>query len=181
MNPPHTLRLIILAMAMAAGGCAGTAKMTAPDVPANLTPPAGQVLFLEAVASGVQVYECAAKADQPTTFEWTFRAPEAALSDRRGRSLGKHYAGPTWESNDASTVVGEVRARDPGPDATAIAWLLLNAKSTSGNGVFSKTASIQRIATVGGPAPSLPCTAGNAKQVVRVPYSAVYYFYRAAP
>src|SRR5437016_7647191 len=30
---------------------------------------------------------------------------------RSGRSLGKHYAGPTWESVDGSTVVGEAKAR----------------------------------------------------------------------
>ena len=129
-----------------------------PEVPANLRPPAGQVMFLEALASGVQIYECAPKADQPAAYEWAFRAPEAPLVDRRGRSLGKHYAGPTWESTDGSSVVGEVKARDPGPVPTAIPWLLLNAKSTAGAGVFGATKSIQRVQTVGGlPHPALRC------------------------
>ena len=152
-----------------------------PDVPANLRAPAGQVLFLETLASGVQVYECTPKADQPSIHEWVFRAPEASLADRSGRSLGKHYAGPTWESTDGSTVIGEVKARDAGPTATAIPWLLLNAKATAGAGVFGATKSIQRVQTVGGVAPTEPCGAANAKQVVRVPYTATYYFYRAAP
>ena len=111
-------------------------------------------------------------------FEWTFRAPEAALVDRAGRTVGKHYAGPTWEWTDGSTVVGEVKARDPGPDKSAIPWLLLAAKSTSGSGLFNQTRSIQRVQTAGGIAPLQACTAANARQVVRVPYTASYYFYR---
>jgi hypothetical protein len=78
-------------------------------------------------------------------------------------------------------VVGEVKARDPGPDSTAIPWLLLNAKATAGAGVFGATKSIQRIKTTGGLAPNQPCSAANSTQSARVPYTASYYFYRAAP
>jgi len=152
-----------------------------PDVPATLHPPAGQVVYLEALATGVQIYECVSKPDAPSTYEWAFRAPEAALVDRSGRSLGKHYAGPTWESVDGSTVAGEAKARDPGPKQSAIPWLLLSAKATTGGGTFGQAKSIQRLQTVGGIAPSEPCGATNAKQIARVPYTASYYFYRAAP
>lgn len=150
-----------------------------PEVPATLRPPAGQVVYLEALATGVQIYECTSKRDDPSAYEWAFRAPEAALVDRSGRSLGKHYAGPTWESVDGSTVVGEVKAADPGPRRSAVAWLLLGAKATTGGGTFGQAKSIQRVQTVGGVAPSEPCSATNAKQVARVPYTASYYFYRA--
>jgi Protein of unknown function (DUF3455) len=129
----------------------------------------------------VQIYECAAKPDQPSRFEWAFQAPEATLVDRNGRALGRHFAGPTWEAVDGSTVVGDVKSRDPGPDGLAIPWLLLTAKSTAGTGVFSQAKSIQRVRTAGGIAPVQACTAENAKQIVRVPYTATYYFYRAAP
>jgi hypothetical protein len=98
--------------------------------------------------------------------------------DAAGKRLGKHYAGPTWESLDGSTVVGEVKARDPGPDPQAIPWLLLTAKSTTGTGVFAQTKSIQRVQTAGGAAPSQPCSVANATQLARVPYTAKYYFYR---
>ena len=165
---------------LVASGCATGPVLAPPDVPAPLRAPAGQSVFLEALATGVQIYECASKPDQPSTFEWTFRAPEAALVDRSGRSIGKHYAGPTCESLDASTAVGELKARDPGPSPSAIPWLLLAAKSTTGAGVFSQTKSIQRVQTVGGIAPIEPCSAANAKQVARVPYTATYYFYRSA-
>lgn len=152
-----------------------------PDVPAALRPPAGQVVYLEALATGVQIYQCLSKPNEPSTYEWAFRAPEAALDDRSGRTLGRHYAGPTWEALDGSTVVGEATARDPGPNPSAIPWLLLRAKATTGGGTFGQAKSIQRLQTVGGVAPSEPCSATNAKQIARVPYGANYYFYRAVP
>jgi hypothetical protein len=178
MRSPVALSCVLLAANLTASGCANR-PITAPsEVPATLRPPAGQVVFLEAFATGVQIYECTSKPDEPSTYGWVFRAPDAALVDRSGRSLGKHYAGPTWKSNDGSSVTGEVKARDPGPNPSAIPWLLLSSKATAGAGVFSATKSIQRVQTVGGVAPSEPCSAMNSKQVVRVPYTATYYFYR---
>jgi hypothetical protein len=178
MRSHHSLLLAGLAVAAALAGCAAARAPTAPDVPAALRAPAGQVVFVEALATGVQIYECAARPG--AGYEWAFRAPEAALADRSGRSVGKHFAGPTWQSNDGSSVVGEVKASDPGPDPSAIPWLLLSAKSNSGPGVFEAVRSVQRVATVGGRAPSEPCTEARLRQVARVPYTATYYFYRAA-
>lgn len=157
----------------------GSSGPKPPDVPQPLKPPAGQEPFLEYLASGVQIYECLPKQGQAGVYEWTFRAPDATLTDWSGRALGKHYAGPTWEAADGSRVLGEVKARDPGPDPKAIPWLLLGAKSTFGRGVLTQTASIQRVATAGGLAPTDACSAANANQFARVPYTATYYFYRA--
>ena len=154
---------------------------TMPDVPEALKVPANQVLFLETQAAGVQIYECRASKDDPSRLEWIFKAPEAQLFDEAGKKIGRHYAGPTWESNDGSKVVGEVRAQDKGPDPTAIPWLLLNAKSTSGSGVFSQTQSIQRLYTSGGKAPSEGCSQAKVGQEARVQYKAKYYFYTAKP
>lgn len=161
-----------------ASGCASQAVLAPPDLPASLRAPAGQSVYLEARATGVQIYECAARPDPTSGFEWVFRAPDAVLFDRSGRAIGKHYGGPTWESSDGSTVVGEVRARDPGPDPAAIPWLLLGSKATTRAGTFSQAKSIQRVQTVGGIPPSGPCGADNVKQVARVPYMASYFFYR---
>ena len=154
---------------------------TMPEVPEALKVPATQVLSLETQAAGVQIYECKASKDDPTRFEWAFKAPEAELFDSAGKKIGRHYAGPTWESNDGSKVVGEVRARDNGPDPKAIPWLLLSAKSTSGSGVFSKTQSIQRLQTTGGIAPAEGCTQAQVGKEARVTYKAKYYFYIAKP
>lgn len=180
MRSPLLPTRVLPAALLVASGCASAPTPSSPEVPANLRPPSGEILFLEARASGVQIYQCASKL-QPPTYEWVFRGPEAALVDRSGRSLGRHYAGPTWESKDGSSVVGEVKASNPAPaPAAAIPWLLLAAKATTGSGALSATTSIQRVQTLGGLAPSDACGASDAGQVARVPYTATYYFYRAA-
>jgi hypothetical protein len=160
-------------------GCASSEIGMTPMVPENLKVPATQMLSVVAQAKGVQIYECSASNANPTRFEWVFKAPEAELFDSAGKSIGKHYAGPTWESNDGSKVVGEVKARDDGPDTNAIPWLLLTAKSSEGTGIFGKTQSIQRVRTVGGKAPAGGCDRAQAGKVVRVDYQATYYFYVA--
>jgi hypothetical protein len=162
-------------------GCATPDAGTVPTVPDNLRVPATQTLSLEARATGVQIYDCKAGKDDPAHFDWVFRAPEAELFDAAGKKIGKHYAGPTWESNDGSKAVGEVKARDDGPDVNAIPWLLLSAKSTSGVGILGKTVSVQRLKTVGGKAPVGGCSPAQAGKEARVPYNATYYFYVARP
>ena len=174
------MRVIALCLAWAAltllAACTTAPSVSAPEVPAALRPPVGQVAYLEALATGVQIYECSQKTD--STYEWTLKAPEASLATRSGQNLGTHYAGPTWASPDGSAVVGEVKARDPGPTSSAIPWLLLSAKANSGAGVFSNAKSIQRVSTNGGLAPAEPCGPANLHKVTRVPYTASYYFYR---
>jgi hypothetical protein len=158
-----------------------TPKQVATEVPAQLRPSAGEVLFLQVQGVGVQIYDCSPKAGQPGAFEWTFRAPDAQLMDAAGHILGRHFTGPTWELDAGSSVVGEVKAHVPSPSATAIPWLLLSARATAGSGKLTATTSIQRLQTVGGAAPSVGCNAANAGKVAKVPYTANYYFYRAAP
>lgn len=173
----------VMAMSLASlvAGCATSGARTPASVPESLRTPATEMLSLEAAATGVQIYECSARKDEPTRYEWTFRAPEADLFDTAGRRIGKHYAGPTWESDDGSKVVGVVKARDNGPDPGAIPWLLLGAKSTAGSGIFTRTTSIQRVRTVGGNPPTETCSEALAGKVARVGYSATYYFYVPKP
>lgn len=145
----------------------------------NLKAPAGQVLAFEMAANGVQIYDCKASKDEAKKFEWVFRAPEADLLDGSGAKIGKHYAGPTWEARDGSKVVGEVVAKNDGPDANAIPWLLLKAKSSTGSGKFAGVTSIQRVATVGGKAPVKGCSDFQIGAESRVQYKATYNFYKA--
>jgi Protein of unknown function (DUF3455) len=146
-------------------------------VPEALQVPADQQLLMEVAATGDQIYVCQAKADQPSTYEWTLKAPEALLYDRQGQTIGHHYGGPTWELNDGSQIVGQLQARADAPDATAIPWLLLQVKSHAGQGEFSAVNWIQRIHTVGGKAPQTGCDMTQQNQEVHVPYSADYYFF----
>jgi hypothetical protein len=145
-------------------------------VPDALKPPAGVVLKEKLSAKGVQIYQCQGS-------EWKFLAPQAQLFDAKGHQVASHYAGPTWKAADGSSVVGEVKAHEDADNPSAIDWLLLSAKSTSGSGVFSHVQNIQRLQTVGGKAPMAACDAGNVNQVERVPYTANYYFYvpKSAP
>jgi hypothetical protein len=162
-------------------GMVSANAVTAPAVPEGLKVPGTEELSIALQATGVQIYTCAAAKDDPARFDWTFKAPEANLFDSAGKKIGRHYAGPAWESDDGSKVIGELRAKDNGPDANAIPWLLLSAKSTSGNGVFGRTQSIQRLQTSGGKAPAEGCDQAQAGKEARVPYKATYYFYNAKP
>ena len=187
MQKDPAVRCLLAAVILSISGCASTGvdsgqrKIPPPDVPAQLRPAAGEVLFLEAQGEGVQIYDCSLQAAQPATYAWTFRAPEAQLKDSSGHVLGRHFTGPTWELDDGGSVVGELKARAPSPSPSAIPWLLLTARATAGSGKLTATMSIQRLQTVGGIAPSVGCNAANAGKVARVPYTATYDFYRAAP
>jgi len=169
------------ALVAAIAGCTTPPVAPAPAVPDTLKPSRAEVLSLEIAATGVQIYECAAATGAPRRYEWVFRAPEADLFDRAGRRIGTHYAGPTWELADGSRVMGEVKARNDAPRPGAIPWLLLQAKSATGNGALTRTTSIQRVDTVGGVTPAEPCSEAQAGKVARVAYEATYYFYAGNP
>ena len=154
------------------GGCATT---TPAIIPEQLNPGAKETMTLIVPAKGVQIYEC--RANQAGVYEWTFIAPEAELFDTTGKPIGKHYAGPHWESGDGSKIAGAVKARADAPAANAIPWLLLGAKSVGGEGSFSRVTSVQRVNTVGGVAPKVGCSQDNAGTPTRVPYTADYYFF----
>jgi hypothetical protein len=161
----------------ALAGCVASAGLKPVDAPASLAPPATQVLTQRLHATGVQIYQCQSAKDDPERFEWAFKEPEATLTTERGKVIGKHYAGPTWEAMDGSKVTGVVVARSNSPDSNAIPWLLLRAGTTSGSGIFNDVKSIQRLNTVGGSAPAGGCGQPQVGQEQRVPYSADYLFY----
>ncbi|HEY9025286.1 MAG TPA: DUF3455 domain-containing protein, partial [Burkholderiaceae bacterium] len=155
----HALRLAPVAAVALLSACGAPAlKPTPPSVtvPGNLRAPANESLVRTLWADGVQVYECRKAADASFP-EWVFVAPEARLADANGAPMGRHYAGPTWEASDGSKVVGTVKAKVGAPDPRAIPWLLLETHSTGKPGVFAKVTSIQRVATVGGVAPTTGC------------------------
>jgi hypothetical protein len=164
---------------LAIGGCASRRPAVPTDVPATLRVPDRQVLTAALHATGVQIYECRAGAQDAKRFTWVFQSPAAELSDRSGKEVAHHSGGPTWEGEDGSKVVGELVAKDEGPNPSAIPWLLLRAKSTSGKGIFGRTQFIQRLHTIGGQAAGTGCDADHAGRRSRVAYSADYYFYAA--
>jgi hypothetical protein len=56
-------------------------------------------------AEGAQIYEC--KTDSGGKNTWLFREPVATLL-LNGKTIGRHYAGPTWELTDGSAVTGRL-------------------------------------------------------------------------
>jgi hypothetical protein len=147
----------------------------APDLSTNcasIAVPDGNKVASHVYAVGVQIYRWNGSA-------WVFVAPAAVLyanADYDGQ-VGTHYIGPTWESNSGSKVVG-ARLAGCTPDPTAIPWLLLQAVTSDGPGVFHRVTYIQRVSTVGGLAPATPGSAVG--EEAQVPYTAEYFFYRAA-
>jgi hypothetical protein len=140
----------------------------------RVTAPTGAKLLLRTSAQGVQIYKCQ-KADDG--YHWVFSAPDAALFDAMGQQVGTHFAGPTWQMQDGSKIVGEVVAQAPAPEPHAIGWLLLRVKSHDGNGVLSGVELVRRIDTLGGTAPAAGCDADHASAEVRMRYMANYLFY----
>ncbi len=145
----------------------------AQKIPQELQPPAGEQVLLRVHAKGDQIYTCTSSSAQ---FAWTLKAPDAQLFDKNGKPFGKHFAGPSWEANDGSRVVGKAVANAT-PDPDSIPWLLLDTVSRDGSGVLSPVTHIQRLDTKGGKAPAFGCDASHAGQEMRVPYSAEYVFY----
>jgi hypothetical protein len=146
-------------------------------VPDKLKPQSNESLAMIVRAKGVQVYECREKKDQAGGYEWAFVEPEADLFDVSGNRLGRHYAGPRWESTDGSIILGTLKERADAPLANAILWLLLSAKSVGAEGSFSKVTSIQRINTAGGVAPTAGCSQTAVGTRARIDYTADYYFF----
>ena len=100
-------------------------------------------------AQGAQIYEC--KVDGGGKLVWHFREPVASLFVD-GKTVGRHYAGPTWEMTDGSMVTGKVAGRAPGTTAKDIPLLKLQVASQRGAGQLTGASTIQRINTKGGTA-----------------------------
>jgi len=167
------LALLLVALVAPAGADPGNGN-SFPDLGdcQQLRVGAGNVVVLDAFGVGVQIYTW-------NGTIWTGPVPAATLFADAGDHgvVATHFAGPTWESNSGSRVVGAAIDRCT-PDPDSIPWVLLGAASTEGSGIFAKVTFIQRLHTVGGNAPTAPGT--TVGEEARVPYTAEYVFYKAA-
>jgi hypothetical protein len=85
------MRILMLSLAFVAISVLPTA-VSAQVPPAIAAPGENAVVTLH--AEGAQVYEC--KAGNDGKLAWAFREPIATLI-LDGKTVGRHYAGPTWE------------------------------------------------------------------------------------
>lgn len=123
--------------------------------------------IISVTAVGAQIYECRAGA-------WAFREPIATLM-RDGATVGRHFAGPTWEFADLSAVTGKVAARAEGATAQDIPWLRLDVVQRRGAGVLDGVTTVQRIDTEGG---QLAGACAQPGALRAEPYAATYVFLR---
>jgi len=185
---------------------AHTDHVTPPPVPANIEVPAGNKAFLLGQAVGTQNYICLPCPNPATSmcpdasgFAWILFTPQATLFNDHDKQIITHFLSPnpdqngmpqaTWQhSRDTSTVwaVRIAESSDPAFVAPgAILWFLLhvegNQDGPTGGDKLSKTTFIQRLNTSGGVAPSTGCTlATDVGKRDFVPYTADYFFYKAA-
>lgn len=146
------------------------------DVPASIQVPDDVAYLFQTKASGYQIYRC--EADTEGGYRWALKAPDATLYDDQGNTFGSHYAGPIWQANDGSHIVGEVAAKVASPDdANAVAWLLVKVKARAGDGIFNNVTYINRVNTEGGQTPENTCNTTRLGDEYRARYSTVYYFY----
>jgi hypothetical protein len=147
-------------------------------IPDILKVPEGNVLLLRAYGRGVQKYSCPVSATSKAV-------PHAILfadDENEGDLVAIHFGGPTWEALDGSSVVGDAANAKHfiAPDPDGVDWLLLPAKSTAGDGLFSRVTYIQRLHTDGGKPPAEGCDQADNQTEVLVEYSAQYLFYHSA-
>lgn len=142
----------------------------------SLRIPEGQAFLFSARAQGVQIYVGKLKASDSKSLEWVLKAPRADLLDQTGKKIGVHSAGPTWELNDGSKVVGDQppKQRIASPNVGNIPWLLLEAKSHGGQGLLNRATYVLRVDTDAGIAPSLPPKREG--EEIEVKYRATYIF-----
>ena len=148
--------------------CAGA--VTAQE-PAAIAAP-GETVVATLHAEGAQVYEC--KAGNDGKLAWAFREPIATLV-LDGKTVGRHYAGPSWEHADGSAVVGKAVGNAPGKSAGDIPWLKLEVTAHRGSGALSGVTTVQRINTAGGVHAGACDKAGAFHSA---PYAADYVFLR---
>jgi uncharacterized protein DUF3455 len=182
-------------------------EVKAPPVPANIEVPAGNEAFLVGHAVGSQNYVCLPSG---VGVAFVLFTPEATLLSDDGDQVTTHFFGPNpferntnpavvadgivraaWQhSRDTSTVWGQVKPGNSSSDAAfvapdAIAWLLVTAVGAQagpeGGNALAKTTFIQRLNTSGGLAPSTGCSSpADVGRLAFIPYTADYFFYKAA-
>jgi hypothetical protein len=156
-------------LTIVASSLSASAALAQAQVPAAVALP-GATTIATFQGIGAQVYECKAGSDGKLT--WVFREPIAALIDS-DKTVGRHYAGPSWEDVDGSIITAKASGNAPGATSSDIPWLKLDVATHKGHGLFSKVTNVQRLNTQGGALTGSCDKAGDFKSVA---YSATYVF-----
>jgi hypothetical protein len=134
---------------------------------------ADRTAVLTVHAEGVQLYQC--KPDAAGHLAWSFREPIATLIGDDGKTIGRHFAGPSWVLDDGGAVKGKLLASAPGAAPGDIPLLKLAVAEQHGAGALAGVSLILRLDTRGGVFSGSCTTAG---ELHAEPYSADYVFLR---
>jgi hypothetical protein len=171
--------LIATAVLALSGGVATAQTFDQSSVAAAVQVPAGHRVAMQTVGAGSITYECRVKKDNTDQFEWVFAGPDAKLLDSAGKTVGKYYGPPaTWEAVDGSKITGTQVAVSPG-GAGNIPLQLVKANPAMGMGAMQGITYVQRVNTMGGTAPAMPCAQAQVSQKQVVQYQADYNFWKA--
>jgi hypothetical protein len=121
-------------------------------------------------AAGAQIYTCFRNAKG--ALEWTFREPVAALL-QDGKTVGRHFVGPTWEFADGTHVVGKLSGKTAGETPKDIPWLKLAITAPASSGPAAGATTILRIDTKGG---GFEGACSSEGELHAEPYAATYVF-----
>lgn len=158
-------------LVLAAIGAPALAQAPLSSAPASFDV-AGRSVVLAVHGVGAQVYECKPQAGGANG--WVFREPIATLV-ADGKTVGRHYAGPSWALTDGGLVKAAPQANAPGATPDDVPLLKLRVTAHPGEGPLAAAATVLRLNTRGG-ALAGPCaTAGELRAVA---YSADYLFLR---
>ncbi|MES1162724.1 MAG: DUF3455 domain-containing protein [Rhizobacter sp.] len=161
------------------GACASAPTMMRVDnaaLPEAVRAPMGQKQLMATTGVGEITYECREKKDMAGAHEWAFVGPVATLYSGDKKTVGKYYAGPTWEAADGSKVSGKQVAVAPAMPGS-IPLQLVKADPAMGAGAMTGVSYIQRLNTKGGVAPAMGCDAMSKGKRQQVAYEADYVFY----
>jgi len=164
-RPRHFLPPVLLLGALLGG------PALAADAPASFDV-ADRAVVLQVHAVGAQVYQC--QADAGGHLSWTFREPIATLIGD-GKTIGRHYAGPSWALDDGGSVKGKVLASLPGASPGDIPLLKLAVAQHEGGGALADATLVLRLNTHGGVFKGDCAAAGD---LHAEPYAADYVFLR---
>ena len=150
-------------------GAAAAGALELNDLPKEIAVP--NVSTVATVqATGAQIYACSKNAKG--ALEWTFREPVASLL-LDGKTVGRHFVGPTWEFSDSTRVVGKAAGKTPGKTAKDVPWLKVAITEPAKSGPAAGATTILRIETKGG---AFEGACAQEGELHAEPYAATYVF-----
>ena len=139
------------------------------DLPKEIAVPGASVVA-SVQATGAQIYACSKNAKG--SLEWTFREPVASLF-QDGKTIGRHFFGPTWEFSDSTYVVGKATGKAPGKTVRDVPLLKLVVAEPAKAGPAAGATAILRIDTRGG---AFEGACAQEGELHAEPYAAIYVF-----